>query len=128
MSDEVDTTEETDEAEEGMVPYIKQILAGELEGPPFTHVSEDGTFTEYTLDEVIASDKSDTEKRAWLDMHVHNMKLELTQSDYIGIKLAEGAATADEYADKIAERKELRNSINAYQEAMDALNIKETQE
>lgn len=127
MSDEADTTDETEEEESGDMVYVRQILNGEIEGPPFTHVSEDGTFTEYTLDEVIASDKSDSEKHAWLDMHIHNMKLELVNSDYIGIKLAEGAATQDEYADKITERKELRETINAYQEAMDALNIEETQ-
>lgn len=123
MSDEVQTADETEEEESGDMVYVRQILNGELEGPPFTHVSEDGTFTEYTLDEVIASDKSDIEKRAWLDMHIHNMKLELVNSDYIGIKLAEGAATADEYSDKIAERKTLRETINAYQDARDALEV-----
>jgi hypothetical protein len=37
----------------------------------------------------------------------------LTTTDYIAAKIAEGKATKDEYADKIAERQQWRDDINA---------------
>lgn len=37
----------------------------------------------------------------------------LTATDYIAAKIAEGKATKAEYADKIAERQQWRNEINA---------------
>ena len=36
----------------------------------------------------------------------------LTSTDYIAAKIAEGKATKDEYADKIAERQQWRDDIN----------------
>lgn len=40
----------------------------------------------------------------------------LTSTDYIAAKIAEGKATKSEYADKIAERQQWRDDINAAQE------------
>ncbi len=40
----------------------------------------------------------------------------LTATDYIAAKIAEGKATKTEYADKIAERQQWRDDINAAQE------------
>lgn len=37
----------------------------------------------------------------------------LTATDYIAAKIAEGKATKSEYADKIAERQQWRDDINA---------------
>jgi hypothetical protein len=37
----------------------------------------------------------------------------LAETDYIAVKIAEGSATADEYAGKIAERQAWRQEINA---------------
>ena len=37
----------------------------------------------------------------------------LTATDYIAAKIAEGKATQDEYAEKIAERQQWRDDINA---------------
>ncbi len=39
----------------------------------------------------------------------------LTSTDYIAAKIAEGKATKDEYADKIADRQQWRDDINAAQ-------------
>lgn len=39
----------------------------------------------------------------------------LTSSDYIAAKIAEGKATKSEYAEKIAERQQWRDDINAAQ-------------
>ena len=40
----------------------------------------------------------------------------LTSTDYIAAKIAEGKATQEEYADKIAERQTWRDDINAAQD------------
>lgn len=40
----------------------------------------------------------------------------LTATDYIAAKIAEGKATKAEYADKIAERQQWRDDINAAKE------------
>lgn len=45
----------------------------------------------------------------------------LTSTDYIAAKIAEGKATKSEYADKIAERQQWRDDINAAQAEIDRL-------
>ena len=49
----------------------------------------------------------------------------LTATDYIAAKIAEGKATKSEYADKIAERQQWRDDINAAQAEIDRLNTLE---
>ena len=44
---------------------------------------------------------------------VQVLKAELASTDYVAIKIAEGVATKEEYADVLAERAELRKQINA---------------
>ena len=46
----------------------------------------------------------------------------LTATDYIAAKIAEGKATKAEYADKIAERQQWRDDINAAQTEIERLN------
>ena len=45
----------------------------------------------------------------------------LSSTDYIAAKIAEGKATKTEYADKIAERQQWRDDINAAQAEIDRL-------
>ena len=45
----------------------------------------------------------------------------LTATDYIAAKIAEGKATKAEYAEKIAERQQWRDDINASQTEIDRL-------
>lgn len=45
----------------------------------------------------------------------------LTATDYIAAKIAEGKATKSEYADKIAERQQWRDDINAAQAEIERL-------
>lgn len=45
----------------------------------------------------------------------------LTSTDYIAAKIAEGKATKTEYAEKIAERQQWRDDINAAQSEIDRL-------
>ena len=126
MSDEVN--DETNEIEsvaeaqdENSKPYYQQILDGELEAPPFVHISDDGVFTDYTLEEVISCDQIVGRKSLWINQRINKFKGQLRQSDYIAIKIAEGAATADEYAEQIAARQGIRDTINEYQDALNAL-------
>lgn len=41
------------------------------------------------------------------------LKLELSTYDYIGVKIATGCATIEEYADKIAKAESIRQQIRA---------------
>ena len=43
---------------------------------------------------------------------ISELKGNLRQTDYIAAKLAEGAATREEYADRISERQGWRDEIN----------------
>ena len=45
----------------------------------------------------------------------------LTSTDYIAAKIAEGKATKTEYADKIAERQQWRDDINAAEDEIERL-------
>ena len=45
----------------------------------------------------------------------------LSSTDYIAAKLAEGKATKTEYSDKIAQRQQWRDDINAAQAEIDRL-------
>ena len=44
---------------------------------------------------------------------IYQLKMQLSVTDYAVIKIAEGAATADEYANVIAQRQQWRQEINA---------------
>ena len=120
---ELETAEEAEEAEatESGKPYWQRVYDGDIEGPAFKHVDSEGNFTAYTLDEVLSSDKGNAQKAGYLSDCIADFKEELAQSDYIALKLAEGAATAEEYAEQIAARQALRDTINEYQDALDAL-------
>lgn len=50
----------------------------------------------------------------WVDYagEIKACKQRLAETDYVVIKIAEGAATREEYADIIKERKELREKIS----------------
>ena len=45
----------------------------------------------------------------------------LTSTDYIAAKIAEGKATKSEYADKIADRQQWRDDINAAKDEIERL-------
>lgn len=52
----------------------------------------------------------------------------LTSTDYIAAKIAEGKATKSEYADKIAERQQWRDDINAAKDEIERLEAIEPEE
>lgn len=49
----------------------------------------------------------------------------LTSTDYIAAKIAEGKATKTEYADKITERQQWRDDINAANDEIERLKANE---
>ena len=120
-SEEVAEEEASEETTVSSKPYWQRVYDGDIEGPAFKHVDSEGNFTAYTLDEVLSSGKSSAQKAAHLADCIADFKGELAQTDYIALKLAEGAATAEEYAEQIAARQGLRDTINEYQDAIDAL-------
>ena len=50
---------------------------------------------------------------------ITKLKRRLSETDYVVIKIAEGSATADEYADVIAQRKTWRAEINKLEDRGD---------
>ena len=52
----------------------------------------------------------------------------LSSTDYIAAKIAEGKATKTEYADKIAERQQWRDDINAAKAEIERLEVIEPEE
>ena len=52
----------------------------------------------------------------------------LTTTDYIAAKIAEGKATKEEYAEKIAERQQWRDDINAAKDEIERLEAIEPEE
>lgn len=52
----------------------------------------------------------------------------LTSTDYIANKIAEGKATQEEYAEKIAQRQQWRDEINAANEEIEKLKAIEPEE
>ena len=69
------------------------------------------------IDGKIFIGKTDEEKqRDEAEVRIRQLKAKLAETDYIAAKIAEGSATAREYADKIAERQSWRAEINELEE------------
>lgn len=65
------------------------------------------------IDGKIFLGKTDAEKASEEAIEkIRVLKMQLAETDYIASKIAEGSATAKDYADKIAERQEWRAEIN----------------
>lgn len=58
-------------------------------------------------------------KQIEAENEIYRLKAELANTDYIGIKIAEGVATKDEYAKELAYREELRKRINELEAMLD---------
>mgnify|MGYP006916043406 CR=1 FL=1 len=63
-------------------------------------------------DEIFIGKTDAEKKRDDAEVRIRFLKTKLTETDYIAAKIAEGSATADEYAEKIAERQAWRAEIN----------------
>ena len=53
-----------------------------------------------------------------IQAEITQLKENLAETDYVAIKIAEGAATADDYADVLAQRQEWRDRINALEKEL----------
>lgn len=83
---------------------------------------DDGIYN-YKLVDSIPVLRSDDEKaperaRVSAAIEISDLKEKLAETDYISAKIAEGAATREEYMDKLAERASWRAKINELEEAM----------
>lgn len=47
-----------------------------------------------------------------IQVQINERKVKLAESDYIGVKIAMGVATKEQYAEQIAETERLRAEIN----------------
>jgi hypothetical protein len=63
-------------------------------------------------------DKSMNENAILIQAEITQLKDNLAETDYVAIKIAEGAATADDYADVLAQRQEWRDRINALEKEL----------
>lgn len=72
-----------------------------------------GTETVLRSEEEIAADRTAREQAAYPTKRVAELKQLLADSDYAVIKIAEGAATAEEYAELISKRQAWREEINS---------------
>ena len=56
-----------------------------------------------------------------LQENINSDKKDLEKTDYVGVKIAEGAATKEEYEELLKEREELREEIRRLQKELDEL-------
>ena len=54
---------------------------------------------------------------------IYTLKQQLAETDYIACKIAEGSATAEEYADIIADRQRWREEINSLESELENLEL-----
>lgn len=54
----------------------------------------------------------DIEEEIPVELQIEELKQKLSDTDYIACKIAEGAATAEEYADELKQRQIWRDEIN----------------
>lgn len=80
-------------------------------------ITDDDGIYNYKLSDGVPVLRSDEEKaperaRIAAAIEISDLKEKLAETDYISAKIAEGAATREEYADKLAERAAWRVRIN----------------
>lgn len=67
-----------------------------------------------------AEEKAPELERIAAAQEISKLKAKLAATDYIAAKIAEGAATKEEYADQLAERAEWRTKINELEAIINA--------
>ena len=53
-------------------------------------------------------------------LKIRELKNYLSETDYVAAKIAEGAATAEEYSEVLEKRRETRSEINKFEEVIQA--------
>ena len=62
--------------------------------------------------EIVEVEVPDVVQEIPTEIQIEELKQKLSDTDYIACKIAEGVATAEEYADVIAQRQAWREEIN----------------
>ena len=62
--------------------------------------------------EIVEVEVPDVVQEIPKEIQIEDLKQKLSETDYIACKIAEGVATAEEYADVIAQRQAWREEIN----------------
>ena len=91
-------------------PTVESISAYDFSG--YRIMAYRWTGEELVLDEEKLKELEKAEQKAKDREKIAKLKDKLTSTDYAVIKIAEGSATAEEYADVIAQRKAWREEIN----------------
>lgn len=76
---------------------------------------ENGKYVNLTESEIntIANFEEDFKKSdEYKEIRIYELKQNLSDTDYIACKIAEGVATAEEYSEMIGQRQAWRNEIN----------------
>ena len=63
-------------------------------------------------------------KGHYFEARMNALKKELSEYDYIGVKIAQGVSTKEEYADKIAYCESLRQQIREFEKELDEVTQK----
>ena len=79
-----------------------------------------GSFARIIDGEIFLGKTEAEKKREEAESEIRVLKAKLLDTDYIAAKIAEGSATAEDYAEKIAERQEWRAKINELEEFLTA--------
>ncbi len=102
-----------------------------VEDPKYTHpqgnylekglIDENGCYN-YKLVDGVKTERTDEEKGSELTVienasRIEELKQKLAETDYAVIKIAEGSATVEEYADVITQRQAWRTEINELESA-----------
>ena len=66
--------------------------------------------------EIVEVEVPDAVQEIPKEIQIEELKQKLSDTDYIACKIAEGVATAEEYADVIAQRQAWREEINRLSE------------
>lgn len=69
-----------------------------------------GEYIEMTPEEIAELEAMAAQRNP--ELEINELKQKLADTDYAVIKIAEGSATVDEYADLITQRREWRKRIN----------------
>ena len=96
----------------------ERITAG-LDKAPTGLKVEDGVLVQKTLDEKLAD--GDITQKAYYLYKIVALQTQLKETDYIAMKIAEGAASKDDYADKLTERAAWRQQISDLQSKVASL-------
>lgn len=70
---------------------------------------------------IIENPKQEPDERFVIINRIAQLKLNLTKTDYVAVKIAEGVATKEEYADVLEQRQAWRDEINDLEHQLETM-------